>query len=113
LLYFCLIIRGFAVGARPSEWDMSFFMPSGKSIEDLPKPDNSKVKIAELKERKMIIYKFRGSMNDENFEKYNIRLMQYIKQNNLAIRNPAISAAYSSPFTPWFMKHSEIMYEFL
>lgn len=101
------------VEGKPNEWAMSFFMPSGKSIEDLPKPVNAKVKITELKERKIIAYKFRSSMNDDNFEKYNARLLQYIKENNLVIIDQAISAAYSSPFTPWFMKDSEIMYEFV
>lgn len=98
---------------KPNEWDISFFMPSEKSIKDLPKPADSKVKLTEFKERKMIVFKFVGSMNDENFKKHNVKLMKYIKQNNLAIKDQVISAAYNSPFTPWFMRRSEIMYELL
>ncbi len=98
---------------RPNEWDLSFFMPSEKSIEYLPKPKDSKVKITELKERKVIVYKFTGSMNDGNFEKYNLKLLDYIKKNNIKVKDKVILATYNSPFTPWFMKRSEIMYELL
>lgn len=96
---------------KPEEWDVSFFMPSEKSIQDLPNPDNAEVKITELKERKVIVYKFTGSMNDDNFEKYNLKLMQYIDKNNISVKDQAISASYNAPFTPWFLKRSEIMYE--
>lgn len=96
---------------KPNEWDVSFFMPAYTSIKDLPKPANSKIKLTELKERKMIVYKFTGSMNKQNFKKYNPKLMQYIKENHLKIKDQVVSAAYNAPFTPWFMKRSEIMYE--
>lgn len=96
---------------KPDEWDVSFFMPSEKSIQDLPNPDNSEVKITELSERKMLVYKFIGSMNDANFDKYNSLLKNYIQENGLRVKDQAISASYNAPFTPWFMKRSEVMYE--
>lgn len=98
---------------KANEWDMSFFMPSEKSIKDLAKPSDSKVKVVEFKARKMIVYKFTGSMNDRNFEKFNPRLIEYVKHNNLVIKKQPVLASYNSPFTPWFMRRSEIMYELL
>ena len=96
---------------KPKEWDVSFFMPAEKTFKDLPKSDNSKIKITEFKEKKMIVYKYTGSINDGNFKKYNTKLMKYIKDHKLKIQDKAVLAAYNAPFTPWFMKRSEIMYE--
>ena len=88
-----------------------FVMESKYTQETLPVPNNSKIRITEIKDRVMAVISFSGRWSQKNFEKHEQILVNDLKNEGIGIASEAIYARYNAPFTPWFLRRNEIMYE--
>ena len=88
-----------------------FVMESKYTQETLPVPNNSKIRITEIKNRVMAVIGFSGRWSQKNFEKHEQILVNDLKNEGIGIASEAIYARYNAPFTPWFLRRNEIMYE--
>jgi hypothetical protein len=77
---------------------MSFMVPSGRTIESLPKPNNSNIQFVEKPAVVMAAIRFGGWASDEKIEKYKQRLSS--KLNELGIEHTGRFAylGYNPPF---------------
>ena len=92
-------------------WKVSFVMPSKYSIQTLPKPNNSSVKLIEIPATRFIVIEFSGTNSSENITKYERRLMAHIKENGIVTTGAPKYAFYNPPWTLPFMRRNEIMME--
>ena len=88
-----------------------FVMESKYTQETLPVPNNSKIRITEIKNRVMAVIGFSGRWSQKNFEKHEQILVNDLKNEGIGVASEAIYARYNAPFTPWFLRRNEIMYE--
>ena len=88
-----------------------FVMESKYTQETLPVPNNSKIRITEIKDRVMAVISFSGRWSQKNFEKHEQILVNDLKNAGIGVVSEAIYARYNAPFTPWFLRRNEIMFE--
>ena len=94
-------------------WTISFYMPNEMSLEDIPKPKDTTIKIEEVKSRKMISIRFSGRSTDSNIFKHEKELRKYLKKNKLKFKDKPIYAFYNAPFIPWFLRRNEVLFELI
>ncbi|MEM1289214.1 MAG: heme-binding protein [Pseudomonadota bacterium] len=99
------------VTQAPSDdrWTVSFIMPSGMQLSDLPAPASAAIKLHDQPARKMAAIRFSGSWSDEIFEDASRRLMSWAEEQGLEITGPVEFAYYNDPFTPPFLRRNEVM----
>jgi hypothetical protein len=93
-----------------AQWDIQFVMPAEYTMETLPKPKNTQVRIAQVPEQKWVVIQFSGSTNIKNSGSYLKKLNEYIIQNKLVVIGQPVYAYYNPPWTLSFMRRNEIMY---
>jgi len=92
-------------------WRVQFVMPKEYSMETLPKPKNSLVKIKEIPSKRYAVIVFSGLNNPEKIENNTKQLRAWISDKQLnAIGSPQL-ARYNPPWTlpPW--RRNEILIE--
>ena len=94
-----------------TSWTMSFSMPSEYTLETLPTPKNSRVKIQEIEEKTMAAIRFSGFMSDYNFNRYENTLRNYLDENNHEVIVNFLRAGYNPPWTLPFLRRNEVIVE--
>jgi len=92
-------------------WRVQFVMPKEYTIETLPKPKNSLVKIREISSKRYAVMVFSGLNNPEKIENNTKQLRNWMIDKQLnAIGAPQL-ARYNPPWTlpPW--RRNEILIE--
>ena len=92
-------------------WRVQFVMPKEYTIENLPKPKNSLVKIREISSKRYAVMVFSGLNNPEKIENNTKQLRNWMIDKQLnAIGAPQL-ARYNPPWTlpPW--RRNEILIE--
>lgn len=92
-------------------WKIHFVMPSQYSMDNLPKPNNSQVKIKLLPAKKYIVIRFSGMNSDASIANQEKQLLHYVAANQISIKNSPKYAFYNPPWTLPFMRRNEIMFE--
>lgn len=90
-------------------WKVSFVMPAEYSIDKLPKPNNERVKLKEVLEKRYVVIQFSGLNSNDNIAQHEKILMHYIEANKIKTAGPPKYAFYNPPWTLPFMKRNEIM----
>ncbi|WP_367608146.1 heme-binding protein [Legionella sp. W05-934-2] len=93
------------------KWNISFVMPEEYTLENLPKPIKSQIKIRQVPKKTMVVIRFYGSRSNELIDKNLQILNEYVKANELQVIGEPLFAFYNPPWTLPFMKRNEIMYE--
>ena len=91
-------------------WEIRFVMPSDYAMDNLPKPQNTKVKIKEVPAHQCILIQFSGARSDKNLDKNLTKLMDHIEKNEIKLTGSPIYAFYDPPWIPSFMRRNEIMF---
>jgi hypothetical protein len=77
---------------------MSFMVPSGRSMESLPKPNSSKITFEKQEGKKMAAIEFDGWADDKRIADYTERLRQALKAENIQHTGKFIYFGYNAPF---------------
>ncbi len=92
-------------------WNMAFYMPDKFTLENTPKPSDSKVRIKKIKGEKVVVIKFSGRWTDKNFKKHEATLRNYLIEKKISFMDNPIYAYYNSPVRPWFLRRNEVMFK--
>ncbi|MBN8522016.1 MAG: heme-binding protein [Alphaproteobacteria bacterium] len=98
-------------GDEQNQWRVRFVMPAEFTVDTLPKPKDSRVKIISVPAYQTAVVVFSGLNSDSNLTAHQDQLMAWIKNNNLKPK-PGVTptfAYYNPPWTLPFMKRNEIM----
>lgn len=88
---------------------VSFIMPSSYTLETLPTPNDSRIKLVEVPQQKMAVLAFSWYRNDARFEKMKKQLFAELARDNVSVIGTPMYAGYNPPWTPPWMNRNEIM----
>jgi hypothetical protein len=90
-------------------WRITFLMPSAFTMETLPEPLDSRVKLVKIPGRLMAALSYSGTWSRERYEDKEQRLKELIRQRGLKIEGEPVFARYNPPFMPWFLRRNEVL----
>ncbi len=90
-------------------WTVRFIMPPGRPIEDLPRPDDTSIKLFEVPVGRAAVCRFSGHTNDIRLKKKTKELKEWIKSEQVIPAAPPTYAFYNPPLTLPFLKRNEVM----
>lgn len=91
------------------EWTVSFVMPSEYKLDDLPVPNDSRIKFVTIPAHKKAVIRFSGFNTDANLKEHQEKLVSWMSKNNIRVSGNPVYAFYNPPWTPFFLKRNEIM----
>lgn len=77
---------------------MSFVMPEGYDMNNLPKPNNSAVILSKTNEQVMAAIRFRGFASDEDREKHKQELLNYLNSKGIQTKGNFKFLGYNPPY---------------
>jgi len=90
-------------------WDVSFTMPASYTISTLPSPNDARVHMIQVPQRRAAVIKFSGFWSDTNLKSHEAQLLQWVKTQKLVATSMPTYAYYDPPWTPWFFRTIEVM----
>ena len=90
------------------EQSMSFVMPGGKEIDEMPDPLDHRVKITSLPPREIAVIRFKGYAGHEDVHEITSRLREGLKKSGIATRGQPVLMRYNAPWTPGFLRRNEV-----
>ncbi|KAI5083059.1 hypothetical protein GOP47_0002802 [Adiantum capillus-veneris] len=89
---------------------MQFVLPSKyTSVDDVPRPTDSRVRVKEVSSRKYGVLKFSGIAEDKLVQKKVDRLKQVLQEAGYKVTGQHILAQYNPPWTIPFLRTNEVM----
>ena len=92
-----------------NEWIVRFSMPSGYTMETLPKPNDPRVELSLAPAIRMAVVRFSGWTNDQDFKRKRAELEQWMSKRRLKATGPASLAQYNPPWTLGPLRRNEVM----
>ena len=90
---------------------MSFVMPPGQSRDDIPDPQDSRVRITTLPAREVAVIRFRGYARQDEVKSAEKRLMDGLKKASVETAGSPFLMRYNPPWTPGFLRRNEVAVE--
>jgi hypothetical protein len=90
---------------------VSFVMPPGRTIGELPAPSHPGVELREVPERAVAVLRFRGRSTRDNIAKHERVLLEQLIEAGLAARGSIVFAAFDSPATLPVLRRNELWIE--
>ena len=94
-----------------SNWKVKFIMPQSFTVQNLPLPNNEKIKITEGNNEYFIAIRFSGSSSQKNLDKNLKILLDHISANDIETSGSTIYAFYNPPWTLPIFRRNEILYK--
>ena len=91
-------------------WKINFFMPSKLSLNQTPTPLQNKIILKEYKEATIASIQFSGTSKQNNLDKHEKELTNFLNQHNYTYLDSPIYAFYNPPFIPWFLRRNEVLF---
>ena len=92
-----------------NQWLITFTMPSSYTMETLPTPEDSRVRLKQAPGYKAAVLKFSGFNSDETVNKNTEQLLEFMKERRLEPAGSPMYARYNPPWTPWFLRRHELI----
>lgn len=90
---------------------MSFIVPSKYNLESVPAPNDERVRIHEMPERKLAVIRFRGWARTNSVAKQKAKLISVLHAKGVETVGDSFLMRYNAPYTPGFMRRNEIAIE--
>ena len=87
---------------------VSFVMPAGMTLDNLPLPTNSKVTLREMPEQLVAVSRFTGRWTESAYQRQLAQLREQLTQNGMTEISPPRYARFDPPWTPSFLRRNEI-----
>jgi DNA gyrase inhibitor GyrI len=89
----------------------SFVMPSEYSISTIPEPLDERVKILEIKGRRLAVLRFSGRSYDDAVKRRERELLEALLGNGVKVKGEPFLMRYNGPFTPGLLRRNEMAVE--
>jgi hypothetical protein len=94
---------------KDNRWRITFLMPAEYTLETLPEPNDTRVRLKEESGRLMVAAKYSGTWSEEGYEENRAMLEDYIQKRGLTKTGEPVWARYDPPFMPWFLRRNEVL----
>jgi hypothetical protein len=95
--------------SSPGLYEVLFVMPKKYSLEDLPKPNITSVRLEKKNLGKVICIKFGGWATEKKVERFQIDLIKSISDMGLETKGDFLVAQYNSPWGIHPFRKNEIL----
>lgn len=89
----------------------AFVMERRYTMDTLPMPNDSRIRIIERPERLVAVTRFSGRMSNGLYERKRSELVSALERDGVEVLSGAMLARYDAPMVPGFMRRNEIMFE--
>ena len=96
---------------RGENWVVAVTLPSEYSLDRLPVPDDPAIRLRPVGERRVGAIRFSGSWDAGRFEAKAAELRRWLESKGEATIGEPVAARYDPPWTPWFLRRNEILFE--
>ena len=90
-------------------WVVSFVMPAGMELSDLPLPKNSNVKLRQINEHYAAALTFKGITTWRKVSEKESELREILKREKINTSGAIKIARFDPPWKPGFMRHNEVI----
>ena len=94
---------------RGEGWIVSFTMPSAFTLATLPRPNDARVTLREVGERRVAAIRFSGLWSPEKFAEKAVELDGELSRRGLTAAGAPVYARYDPPWTLWFLRRNEVL----
>lgn len=92
-------------------WVVTFYMPPGSPLQDMPRPLDDAVQLREQPQRRVAVIRFSGLATQSNLTRHTDELRRRIESRGDVALGPVVYAFYDPPWTlPW-ARRNEVMIE--
>lgn len=84
-------------------------MPASYSLQTLPEPNDSRVRLRATLPARFAVIRFAGRARPDVVAAKTTELTQWMLRRHLCGTGPASLAQYNPPWTPWFMRRNEVL----
>lgn len=92
-------------------YSISFVMPAGSERDSLPSPADGRVVLREVGEHIALASRFSGRWRRSSFDAEVSRLGRVARSHGLVLEGSPRFARYNPPWTPWFMRRNEVIWD--
>jgi hypothetical protein len=92
-------------------WRVRFVMPSGYTMDTLPRPRNPAVTLRPVPARRVAVIRFTGSTGADNLQRHRTQLEHFVSDRRLKTVAAPTFAFYDPPWTLPFLRRNEVMVE--
>ena len=96
------------IAMRDGRYKVSFVMPPGRTLRELPWPTHPAIELREVLARRIAALRFRGRFTRDNIAAHERVLLQQLVDTGLAARGSVAFAAFDSPATLPFLRRNEL-----
>lgn len=93
----------------PEAWIVSFVMPAGMRIEDLPLPKHTDVTLRHIDEHMAAALAFSGVTTESRVHEKESELRDVLTREHLAATGPMRIARFDPPWKPGFLRYNEVI----
>ena len=90
-------------------WIVRFVMPHGSTLDNLPRPNDSRVQLRIQPAARLAVVRFSGLAGQNDVTVQTLALERFISMQHLHLIGPPALAQYDPPWVLWFMRRNEIM----
>jgi hypothetical protein len=90
-------------------WIVSFVMPAGATVRDLPIPQDSRVALREVSEHVAAALRFSGFTSETRVAAKERELRAALAEANVTVEGPLRIARFDPPWKPGFLRHNEVV----
>lgn len=99
------------VSGKDGERTLSFGMPASYTLDTLPTPNDPRVKIVEVPEKKLAVMRFSGYRTAGRIEEMEKKLLESLARDGVEVIGAPLYAGYNAPGTPPWMTRNEVLVE--
>jgi hypothetical protein len=97
---------------KGEQWRVHFVLPSQNTLDTVPKPNNSAVKLREIPARNYAVIRFSGLTGESKIAKKTIKLLSWLETKGITPVGKPELARYNPPWVLPFLRRNEIMIEY-
>lgn len=90
-------------------WTVQFVMPKTYTLQTLPTPNNTQVRLVQLPPTRFAVVRFSGLAGESDIAENTSALTTFMDKHQLRPAGAPTLARYNPPWTLWFMRRNEIM----
>lgn len=89
---------------------VQFTMPASYTMETLPVPNDPRVQVRLVPERRIVAYTYSGSWSEERYNEKLKVFREALEKDGVVITGEPEFARFNSPLSLWFLRRNEIWY---
>ena len=88
---------------------VSFVMPDSFDLDAAPAPTDDRVRLRAIPAHTAAALRFSGRWSQGRFDEHARRLLAAVEEAGLEVDGPLRFARFDPPWTPWFLRHNEVV----